>query len=733
MNGRPKQFYVFGHFRFDAQERLLRHDDRSVPLAPKAADTLLLLLENAGELVEKEELVRRVWHDTHVQDGALNKNISVLRRTLSERDGAEEYIQTVPKRGYRFVVSVDEVADYEGASSDSSSVAGIAVPPVLMAKLPSSRLSLRVLVLLLLILAGVVAIALGLIRVYSSRYSEQAMYFSISLPSPVRDLALSPSGVLLAFIAPPPRQAGEVLWVQRIGTTEAHPVPGTEGASYPFWSPASDYIGFFADGKLKKIRFAGGPVQVICDAPIGRGGTWNRDGLIVFAPDSGVGLSRVAATGGVVSPVNGFEQKPVTTRSNRWPVFLPDGKHFLYTSIDFGADLQGDSSGIYLATLDSAEHRRLITAGSNATFIQPGYLLFFSNKTLMAQAFDAEKLSLRGEPFAVANDVVYLSSVARALFSASEGGTLVYQKGYGTTFSQLVWYDRTGKQLQVVNDPGRYANPRLAPNGQRVAVDVDDPQSFNTDVWIIGSKPSAPLRLTFNPAQDEAPLWSYDGKRILWLSDRGGKNNFYVKAANGPGAENNITKSLASGLSFASAPSDWSPDDKFVLYTDMHEGAVLHLWVLSMAEPGIPHRLLNGHAADVEGQFSPDGRWVAYSSNESGRWEVYVVPFPVNGVRYQISTDGGQQPRWRRDGKELYFLSTQRKLMAVSIKPGKRFEFAAPTPLFVTRVHEPITAEEFFTYDVSGDGQRFLINANADQQIPPPLDIILHWGPHARN
>jgi eukaryotic-like serine/threonine-protein kinase len=726
MNGHPKQFYVFGRFRFDAQERLLRYDGRSVPLAPKAADTLLLLIENAGQLVEKDELIRQVWPDAHVEEGALNKNISVLRRTLSDRDGGEEYIETIPKRGYRFVASLDEVIDKDGASTHSSSVAPGAMPPAVIAQPPSPRLSRRGLLWLLLVLACVIAVGLGIMRVYS-RHSEQPMYFSISLPSPVRDLALSPNGVLLAFIAPPPTQSGEVLWVQRIGTTEAHPLPGTEGASYPFWSPDSDYIAFFADGKLKKIKSDGGAVQVLCDAPIGRGGTWNRDGVIIFAPDSGIGLRRVSDAGGVATLVSGFHQQPVTTMSNRWPVFLPDGKHFLYTSVDFGSDLQEDSGGIYLGSLDSPQHRRLVAASANAHFIPPGYLLFFRNKTLMAQRFNSENLLLAGEPVAVANDVVYLSSVARALFSGSQNGTLVYQKSFDSISSQLVWYDRTGRQLRTVGPPARYANPRLSPNGQSVAVDIDDPQSFNTDIWIIGSNPSAPFRFTFDPGQDEAPLWSSDGKTILWLSDRGGKNNLHIKAADESGSDKSITALLPSQLSFASAPSDWSPDRRFVLYTDMHEGTVLHLWVLPMTGPSASHRLLDGNAADLEGQFSPDGRWIAYCSNPSGQWEIYVTPFPPTGLKYQISTNGGREPRWRRDGKELFFLSPDRRLMRVSVKAGSKFAFTAPKPLFMTQAHEPITAEEFFTYDVSADGQRFLINTNVEKNPPPPLDIILNW------
>ena len=347
----------------------------------------------------------------------------------------------------------------------------------------------------------------------------------------------------------------------------------------------------------------------------------------------------------------------------------------------------------------------------------------------MAQRFDAERLQVIGEGFALANDVEYLSSVARALFSVSENGMLIYQTGSSSTFSQLAWFDRNGKQLSKLGAPARYANPRLASDGRRVAVDIDEPQSVNTDIWIFEPHRAMPSRFTFDPGQDEAPMWSHDGRTILWLSDRRGKNSFYSKASFGSGTEAELVASARVDLSFASAPSDWSPDQRFLLYTDLHEGTVLHLWVLPIDGGGRPYRLLRGTTADVEGQFSPDGRWVAYSSNDSGRWEVYVAPFPFpdGGDKYQVSTDGGQQPRWRRDGKELFILSPDRKMMAVSVKERSKLELGPPKVLFQTRAHEPITAEEFFTYDVSADGQQFLVNVNSEQNNAAPVDIILNW------
>jgi Tol biopolymer transport system component len=244
---------------------------------------------------------------------------------------------------------------------------------------------------------------------------------------------------------------------------------------------------------------------------------------------------------------------------------------------------------------------------------------------------------------------------------------------------------------------------------------------------VIAPSHQAPLRISFNLSQDESPLWSHDGRQILWLSDRDGRNGFYIKDSDGTTIKEVSLMPLGVDLSFASAPSDWSPDGHFLLYTDLQETNALHLWVFPMIGDRKPYRFLSGPAADLEGQFSPDGNWVAYSSNESGRWEVYVASFPGSYAKYQVSTAGGQQPRWRRDGRELFFIAPDRNLMASSVKPGATLQFNRPVSLFQTSSHEPITAEEFFTYDVSADGERFLVNVDAEQPGPHTVDIVFNW------
>lgn len=760
----------FGLFEADLASRELHKRGVLVHLQDQPFQILAMLLERPGEVVTREELREKLWPgDTFVDfDESLNTAIKKLRYALGDSPENPTFIETIPRRGYRFIAPVrtvshtaelqgsenvreqnlrsqwaadlqEELADLKGKTE--SHTLTLDRPPVLpeselnsalthISAIPASAerdRTNRWWVAWALALLFSVGLGFGVGYLRRLRAPQRAMHFSVPLRTAMRDLAISHDGRVLAFVAPLPRDGGTALWLHEVGGSGARVLENTEGASYPFWSPDDGFIAFFADGKLKKIPAAGGPVQVISEAPIGRGGAWNRDGVIVFAADSGVGIRRVFAAGGQVALAPGFEQKAATTISNRWPVFLPDGNHFLYTSVDFGADLHSEANAIYVAALDSREHRRLVTSNGNAAYIPAGYLLFSRNGTLMAQRFDADRLQLTGEAFAITNEVEYLSSVARALFSVSENGTLVYQSGSGATFSQLAWFDHEGKQIGTLGPPARYANPRLSPDGKRVAVDIDDTQSSNTDVWLIEANHQVPFRFTFDPSQDEAPLWSHDGRRILWLSDRGGRNGFFLKASDGSGNEKSLTGSAGVDLSFASAPSDWSPDGRFVFYTDLQEGDVLHLWVLPMNGARKPYRFLPGASADVEGQFSPDGRWVAYSSNESGRWQVYVAPFPGPGSKYEISTDGGQQPRWGRAGKELFFLSRDRRLMTTAVKAGATFEFSAPTALFETRAHEPLTAEEFFTYDVSADGQRILINVNAEQNNPPPVDIVLNW------
>jgi Tol biopolymer transport system component len=543
------------------------------------------------------------------------------------------------------------------------------------------------------------------------------MYFRASVPFAANDLALSPDGRTLAMVAYSGQANNNMLWTYEVGGRRTNSLEGTQGATYPFWSPDGRSIGFFADGKLKRVELAGGQPHVLCDAPNGRGGTWNRDGEILFTPDSlGLGLFRVSSTGG--SPVE--VTKLDTSRfeeSHRWPVFLPDGKHFLYLAANFGDQLE--KNAVFLGSLDSQERRLLVSSSANAVYAEPGYLLYLrDNKTLVTQQFDRRRYVLNGEAHPLSDEVLYFAQVDRAVFSASSGDLLVTQTGNAVSLSQLTWFDRTGKVAGMVGESRSYGNVRLSPDGLRVAEDQTDPDGRNTHIWIHEPGRGATTRLTFEPSFHSAPIWSPNGKEILFGSNRKLGFQLYLKNADGSGAEEVVAD---LGVETQLNAWDWSRDGKHILVRKVNE-----LWYVSW--PGrVVKPLLQTKWTVRNAQFSPDGRWMAYASNETGRMEIYVVPFPTASGRWQVSSAGGQEPRWRQDGKELFYISAEGKMMAVQVTTGASFEASSPVALFQTHRRQPVSAQDVFSYDVSGDGQRFLILTKVDEGNPAPLSVLLNW------
>jgi Tol biopolymer transport system component len=542
-----------------------------------------------------------------------------------------------------------------------------------------------------------------------------AMYFRSTVPFAANDIALSPDGRTLAMVAYSAQASNYVVWLYEVGGHRTRSLDGTQGASYPFWSPDGKFIGFFADGKLKKVDMSGGQSQVLCDAPNGRGGAWNRDGVILFSPDSlGVGLFRVSSWGG--SPVE--VTKVDTSRleeSHRWPMFLPDGKHFLYLGANFkktGID------AIFLGSLDSQEKRLIVSTVANAAYAEPGYLVYLRDKTLVAQPFDRRRYVLSGEPHSLSDEVLFFPHIYRAVFSVSGGEVLITQTGKGASLSQLMWFDRNGKQVGTAGQPGMYNNVRLSPDGRRVATDETDPDGWNIDVWIREPSRGATTRLTFTPALDATPIWSPDGKQILFASNRKLGFHLYLKNADGSGSEQE-----AADLGDHSQVNawDWSRDGKYVLARKGSE-----LWHIA-GPHGIAKPLLQEKGTVRNAQFSPDGRWIAYASNETGSMEIYVSPYPSVNTKWQVSNAGGQEPRWRKDGQELFYLSAEGKMMAVPVTAGASFANGPPVALFQTHRRQPISAQDVFSYDVSGDGQRFLIATKVDEANAAPLSITLNW------
>jgi eukaryotic-like serine/threonine-protein kinase len=570
------------------------------------------------------------------------------------------------------------------------------------------------------LLYGLLAAALVAVVILWSggKNNSQPNYFYAQLPFTVQSMAVAPDGHTIATIGKLEPEHAKTLWLYEVGSRRARSLPDTEGAVFPFWSPDGKSLGFFADGKLKKLDIAGGPVQTVSDAPSGRGGTWNRDGVIIFTPSGqlATGLYRVPASGGPATRIT----DPDATRgedSHRWPMFLPDQKHFLYLAANVSGKTEPDT--IYVGALNSNEKKFVTKATANAVYVAPGYLLFYRDKTLFAQRFDSAKLELTGEAIPTLTDISYLPRIVHAGYAASDTGLLVAQSGSGVALSRLVWYDRKGNENGAASKPDVYSNVELAPDGRTVALDKTDEESTNADIFTYDIQRDAMRRLTFDPAIDAMPIWSPDGARILFTSSRNRKFDLFVKNADG-GQEEKLLDFDTSDKA-DKYPYDWSRDGKYILYTRGTE-----LWVATLSElktrafvvaPGIIR----------SSQFSPDGKWVAYASNESGKFEIYVTSFPEAQGKWQVSNGGGTQPRWRRDTKELFYIAPDGKMMAVPVSGGANFDAGAPAALFQAHAREFFATSEQVSYDVSKDGQRFLINTQVKNADTHPMSVILNW------
>jgi eukaryotic-like serine/threonine-protein kinase len=564
----------------------------------------------------------------------------------------------------------------------------------------------------------VLLIAAGL-RLWNGGAATPAgpLYFRTAVPFSATDLSVSPDGRKIAMVAYSSQTSSNEIWIYEVGSQQPMLIHATQGASFPFWSPDARFVGFFADGKLKKADAGGQQILVLCDAPNGRGGTWGRDGDILFSPDAiGVkGLYRVSAQGGTAIVYTLPDKKRYET-SHRWPMFLPDGRHFLYLAANFTG--HSESNAIFVGSLDSQEKRFIVNTNANAVYVDPGYLIYKRGNTLVSQPFDTRKFTLTGEPRVISDDVLYSSQIARATYSASHD-VLVVQSGMDPSGSQLNWYNRNGKQVGTVASPGNYHNVRLSPDGRRVATDQTDPDGLNIDVWIHEPARGLMTRMTFDPALDYAPIWSPDGKRILFGSSRQSAWRLFVKNSDGSGSETTVLD-LGDG-GWQVVPFDWSRDGKRVLFRSAAE-----LWYFTLPDRA-PKPLFQASWSARNAQFSPDDRWIAYASNESGGWEICVSPFPSVNGKWQVSRTGGQEPRWRADGKELFFVSPEGKMMAAPVSTGAMFEAGSPVELFQTHRRPPASSTDVFSYDVTGDGQKFLIDTEVENPKSTPPSITLHW------
>jgi len=572
-----------------------------------------------------------------------------------------------------------------------------------------------------LALTAAVAVVLGVLNTRRppaearvTRTYIRPMADSSFLLSDGSGFALSPDGRRLAFVASTPN-GKSALWVRPIDSLRAEPLTSTNGNTYPFWSPDGRFLGFFAGAKLKKIEVSGGPPFTLCDASDGRGGTWNREGDILFTPSVNAPLYRISASGGPVTAVTTLDSSQ-NEQSHRWPQFLPDGRHFIYLAGSTFTPRENPTNTIRLGSLDSKGSEILLHSHAGAIYAS-GQILFLRQDTLMAQPFDIEHPGLTGGAIPIADPVPEVAISSKGLFSASENGLLAYVEGRSSADRQLVWYDRNGKQVGAVPGANAYASPRISPDGKRLLFTLD---ATGYDIWSYDMARDVKSPQTFGSDSAQGniyPVWSPDGRRIAYGSYRDGKHALYQKASDGSSTE----EMLVEGAVRYRFANDWSPDGKLLAYQEGKPGGWA-LWMLPVDGERKPYPFHESQFSEREAAFSPDGKWLAYSSNESGKYQVYVVPFPGPGGKWQVSPGGGSTPRWRRDSQEIFYLSPDDRITAAEVSAhGSSIEIGAIRSLFETRPYGP-----FGRFDVTADGQRFIVPYEAGTSTTA-ITLVVNW------
>ena len=563
-----------------------------------------------------------------------------------------------------------------------------------------------------LLVALTAAVAVVMTPVFRKAAVPAEIRFNLLYPRGVTadfaQLAISPDGQQIVVSPSFGVQGPSPLWLRPLASTSGRLLTGTEGAGFPFWSPDGRSIGFFAEQKLKRFDVDSQAIKTLADAPNARGGAWQADGTILFAPNATGPLFRVPATGGQPTAATRLE---TGQNDHRGPFILPDGEHFLYYA-------RGDAQvrGVHVARLDGTETKRLLDADGAAVYARSGHLLFAWQGELLAQSFDATRLALDGEAFRVADNVSVNPGISLASLSASVSGPIAYGTD-GIRRTQFAWFDRSGKRLETLGTPDQrsMANPSLSPDGSRIA--FSRVVGRNWDIWVIDmqgavSQVTSALSLDFNP------VWSSDGRQIFYQSNNA---NIYSRSTTDGTPEQALLKERTMVY-----PVAVSPNGSFLLYTRA-TGPSVDLWYVSLGADRTPHPFVQTPFQERNGQFSPDGKWVAYESNDSGHFEIYLQPFPGPGDRIQVSTGGGQQVRWARSGSELFYVGADQRLTSVRVTFGAsgKLVLGTPLPLFRTEFDSSFMTRQ--QYVVSPDGQRFLMNAATDAIDPPSITLILNW------
>ena len=545
------------------------------------------------------------------------------------------------------------------------------------------------------------------------RHVEEVTRLSVTASANQIDVSwprVSPDGKTLAFQATDSTGITR-LWVRPLDAFQPHVLAGTDGASRPFWSPDSRFLAYTAGGKLIKVPIAGGPPALVCDAPGRSDGAWGAKGVILLDAGTNDSLLGVPATGGVLRPYTSFDRK-AGDAGHTWPSFLPDGEHFLYRATRIAGDRRPQ---IMLGTLGSKKAYALGPVDSRVEFAPPHYVVYIRDGTLVAQRLDLRGHRLIGEPVPITDQV--LAGRNDGEFSSSPAGVLAYTEGAQSDLSELVWMDRGGHRLGVAAPAGRYGDLSLSPDQHRVAVSIGAANTAKDDIWVRDLDRGVTTRLTFTDADDIWPIWSPDGARVLYASDRGGDYRVYAKRASGVGEEDSVASVVNE------AAIDWAPNGT-VVCTVYGSTTGWDIWVRpDLASPSKP--FLNAPYTERDGALSPDGRWLAYRSNETGRGEVYVRSFPGGEGKWQVSTAGGITPTWRADGREIAYMNLDGTIMSVPVEADETFHPGTPVPLFRFVMARGGTPQR--RWAMTADGQRFLVNTPVASEKRQAIDLVLNW------
>jgi DNA-binding winged helix-turn-helix (wHTH) protein/Tol biopolymer transport system component len=697
---------------------LWRNGFGAVPLPSRAFDSLVYLVEHRDRLVNKNELIDAVWSDVVVTDDSLIHAISVVRRALGDDPNEPHYVRTVPRRGYRFIASVDAstratpapepVGDAARASAAASGLPSRQQWAVIFTR---GRAVVAIAAIATIVGAALVVTA----RIHrvgvGTEPSATATHRAVRLFQPPPDGAmivsggvLSPDGDSLTFVARDNSSGETALWLRALHSSELKRLEHTEGASKPFWSPDSGRLGFVRNGELATMQLRDGALRTVASVGMSfAGGTWAPDGTILFA-DWAKGLYSVRASGSEPTLVAALDQAARDIALS-WPQFLPDGRHFLYQVVS----LDAARTGAYVGDLDTRHSVRVLDTESPAMFAPPRHLLHVQHDMLVAEEFDTSTWQLTGRATVLARGVSPPSLADGNVVSAA--ADLIAYRG-GVRQQQLAWVDRAGEVLATLPMPAVVFNPRVSPDGSHLL--ATGSVTTNPGLWLASLSRAEYERIETDAI---APLWSPDGTRIAFTA-RGGFD-LLIRPSSGAGSRRLISSGVVKIL------NDWSPNGDHIIYSQRDELTQLDLWGIRV-EDGATFPIMRTPYNELQARISPDGRWLAYAADDSGALEVYAQRYPELGERYKVSVGGGGQPQWRRDQRELYYIAPDRALVAVSITQDKEHPFGSPRRLFRARVAGgPDDARDY--YAAAPDGGRFLLDRGFDGGDDSPITVVVNW------